>query len=109
MASYVYSSGKMAASVVALLPLYWTVAQMSDVLTCDGRKLLMNPAVMGVLAYGTAFAATGDGVATTRGLVIAALLSYYLFLYRPDIGKKYFRKQVFNRKDECSTEDAPPS
>jgi hypothetical protein len=93
----VSSTGKLAAVAVALVPMYWTFAQLTTlktedgrVLTDDAKKLLHNPITIFIMAYGTAYAAIGDGPAVTQSLAVISAILYYIFVLHPEIGKKYF-------------------
>ena len=93
----VSSGGKVISLAVALVPMYWTILQLRTLKTEDGRELtdeakhlLHNPVTLLLLAYGTAYAAIGDGAAVTQSLVVLGAVIYYVFILHPEIGKKYF-------------------
>lgn len=89
--SVVGLSPKLLASMVALVPVYWTILQTRDILTPEGYKLVMSPGVIFVIAFGSSYAATGDTMSTVRAISLASALYYYAFVMEPEVGKKYFR------------------
>lgn len=96
----VSGGGKTISVMVALIPVYWTMTQLTTLQSRDGKaltpmakELLFHPVGVFLVAYGTAYAAIGDGPAVTQSLVILSVLAYYIFVLHPEIGKKYFDVQ----------------